>query len=224
MGDLNANIGEHNKDIEGIMLKHGLGNINDNGERLREFCSMNGLVITGTCFPHRTAHKATWVSPNGRTQNQIDQMMIRKEWRRSVEHTRVYRGADAASDHYLLVVKIKLKLHRNPNSAKTNARFDTQKLENEMLKSRFSVELRNRFAVLEVEENIIEDCIQVVTVYTETVEKVLGRAKKKNKQWPREETWKAINRRQMIHDKIHSRKSERKKKVTTRVQDEKQRG
>jgi len=79
-------------------------------------------------------------------------MMIRKEWRRSLEDTRVYCGADAASDHYLLVLKIKLKLHRNPDQPKTKARIDTQKLENEMFKSRISVQLRNRFAVLEVEE------------------------------------------------------------------------
>ena len=123
----------------------------------------------------------------------------------------MYRGADAASDHYLLVMKIKLKLHRNPDRARTNARFDTQKLENEMFKSKFSVELRNRFAVLEVEENINEDCIQMEKVYIETAEKVLGRAKRKNKQWPREETWEAIDQRQMIHNKIQSTKSERRK-------------
>ena len=69
-----------------------------------------------------------------------------------MEDIKVYRGADAASDHYLVVMKIKLKLHINPNRAKFNARFDTQKLENEMLKSRFSVNLRNSFAALEVEE------------------------------------------------------------------------
>ena len=80
-----------------------------------------------------------------------------------------------------------------------------------MFKSRFSVELRNRFAALEVEENINEDCIQMEKVYTETAEKVLGRTKKETKQWLREETWKAIDERQMIHDKIHSTKSERRK-------------
>ena len=78
-----------------------------------------------------------------------------------MEDTRGYCGADAANDHCLLVMKIKLKLHRNPNRAKTNARFHTQKLENEMFKSRFSVELHNRFAVLEVKENTNEDCIQM---------------------------------------------------------------
>ena len=85
-------------------------------------------------------------------------------------------------------MKIKLKLHRNPNRAKCNARFHTQKLENEMFKSRFSVELRNRFAALEVEENINEEGIQMENVYTETAEKVLGRTKKETKQWLREET------------------------------------
>ena len=114
MGDPNAKVGEDNRDMEGVMGKHGLRNINDNGERLCDFCSMNGLVITRTCFPHRTAHKATWVSPSGRMQNQIDHMMICKNWRRSEEDTRVYHGAHAASDHYLLVMKINLKLHRNP--------------------------------------------------------------------------------------------------------------
>ena len=111
----------------------------------------------------------------------------------------------------MLVMKIKLKLHRNPNRTKTIAIFDTQKLENEMFKTRFSVELRNRFAALEVEENINEDCIQMEKVYTETAKKVLARTKKKNKQWLREETWKAIDQRQMIHGKIHSTKSERRK-------------
>jgi len=60
-------------------------------------------------------------------------------------------------------MKKTLKLHRNPDRAKTNARFDTQKLENEMFKSRFSVELRNKCAILEVEEIVNEDCMQMET-------------------------------------------------------------
>ena len=46
-----------------------------------------------------------------------------------------------------------------------------------VFKSKFNVELRNRFAVLEVEENINEDCTQMEKVYTETAEKVLGSSK-----------------------------------------------
>ena len=48
----------------------------------------------------------------------------------------------------------------------------------------------------------------LILIPKETAEKVLGQAKKKNKQWPREKTWKATDQRQIIHDKIHSTKSE----------------
>jgi len=67
--------------------------------------------------------------PDGKTRNQTDHMMISKDWRRSVEDTRVYRGADVTSEHCVV-----LKLHRNPDRAKIKARFGTQMLENEMRK------------------------------------------------------------------------------------------
>ena len=59
-GDMNAKVGEDNWDYERVMGKRGLGRWNDNGERLCEMSDMNELVITGTLFPHRKIHKATW--------------------------------------------------------------------------------------------------------------------------------------------------------------------
>ena len=35
------------------------------------------LVITGILFPHKNIHKATCVSPNRITRNQIDHILIR---------------------------------------------------------------------------------------------------------------------------------------------------
>ena len=57
---------------------------------------MNGLVITGTVFPHKKIHKVTWTSPHGRTKNHIDHTMIAKEYRSSVMDTVVRRGAGVA--------------------------------------------------------------------------------------------------------------------------------
>lgn len=65
------------------------------------------------CVPHKRIHKATWMSPDLITENQIDHICIAKKFRRSLEDTRVKRGADAASDHHLVVAKLKLKLRRN---------------------------------------------------------------------------------------------------------------
>ena len=45
--------------------------------------------------------------------NQIDHVCICKKFRRSLLDVRVKRGADVASDHHLLVARMKLKLKRH---------------------------------------------------------------------------------------------------------------
>ena len=52
------------------------------------------------------------MSPDHRTVNQIDHITIDKMFRRSLQDTRVRRGADAASDHHLLVGRVRLKLKK----------------------------------------------------------------------------------------------------------------
>ena len=89
MGDLNAKVGNDNSDYERIIGTHGLETQNDKGEQLCDFCQINGLVITGTLFPHRDIHKATWRSADGRVANQIDHLLISGSWRSSVQHSRV---------------------------------------------------------------------------------------------------------------------------------------
>jgi len=50
MGDMNAKVGCDNSDRELIMAKHGLGDINENGELFTDFCGLTDLVIGGTTF------------------------------------------------------------------------------------------------------------------------------------------------------------------------------
>jgi len=66
--------------------------MNDNGERLVEFCSMNNLIIGGTLFQHREIRKLTQSSPNGRVENQIDHLMINGKWHRSLLDFKVRGG------------------------------------------------------------------------------------------------------------------------------------
>ena len=58
------------------MGKFGVGVMNDNGKRQCDFCSPNGLVITGTIFPHKEIHELTWSLPDGKTVNQIIHFMV----------------------------------------------------------------------------------------------------------------------------------------------------
>ena len=92
------------------MGKHGIGQRNDNGERM---CDMNELMINGTLLPHKTIKKATWTSPDGVNRNQIDHILISRIFRNSVKDTRVFRSADIGSDHFLKCMKIKLRLRTN---------------------------------------------------------------------------------------------------------------
>ena len=65
MGDANAKIGVDNTGYEDIMGKHGLGTMNNNGERLADMCAFNRLVIGGSIFPHKRIHKITWIFGSG---------------------------------------------------------------------------------------------------------------------------------------------------------------
>jgi hypothetical protein len=51
-------------------------NSGDNGVRVLNFATPRDLVVKSTMFPHRNIHKRTWTSPDGKTHNQIDHILI----------------------------------------------------------------------------------------------------------------------------------------------------
>ncbi|GFR64675.1 craniofacial development protein 2-like [Elysia marginata] len=89
MGNLNAQVGDNNRGDERTMGQHGCGSINNNDERLVEFCAANDLVNGGTLFKHPAIHKLTWYSPYGHNKNQIDHIAINGNWRGSMLDVRV---------------------------------------------------------------------------------------------------------------------------------------
>ena len=61
-----------------------------------------------------------------------------------------------ASDHYLVRSTIRLKLKRAPATKSTTKRFDTQKLQNHDIHRRFTIQLKNRFQAIAVEEQMTD--------------------------------------------------------------------
>ena len=157
MGDMNAKVGKDNTGREREMGTHGLGMMNENGEIFADFCTFNELVIGGSIFPHKNCHKATWVSPDNKTENQIDHITISHNWRSTLQDVRAKRGADVGSDHHLVIGKLKIKLARKDWAKNKRSRFDLNRLHNPQTKLEFQLALTNRFAALdstETEENI----------------------------------------------------------------------
>ena len=146
MGGMNAKVGADNTDREREKGRH--GEMNENGEMLADFCSTNSLVIGGTIFSHRKYHKATWVSPDKLTENQIDHVMVRQRYRSSLQDVRVRRSADIGSDHHLVVTKIKMRLSTRKNLPKPRKKFNVGKLKQKDTKQMFQLSLHNRFEML----------------------------------------------------------------------------
>jgi hypothetical protein len=138
MGDLNARVGSDNTGYESFMGKHGIGTRNDNGERFVDLCDNRQLVIGGTLFINKDMHKLTWYSNDGTTRSQLDHFTISRKWRRSLLNVRVCRGADAHTDHRLLVSTIQIKLAAVKQKHQTLTRkVDPSKLRFAETKKRF---------------------------------------------------------------------------------------
>ncbi|KAJ8351936.1 hypothetical protein SKAU_G00234120 [Synaphobranchus kaupii] len=160
MGDFNAKTGAENNGYEDIMGTHGLGQMNENGERFADLCSLNQLVIGGRIFPNKRIHKATWRSPDHVTENQIDHLCISRKFRRSCQDVRVMRGADAASDHHLLLMTAKIRLKRHSTTRNTITRYDLRLLRNQEVEKSFQISLRNRYQILQEQSEDMDGDIE----------------------------------------------------------------
>ena len=206
MGDLNAKVGADNTNRELIMGRHGTSVQNENGELFMEFCTFNDLVIGGTLFPHKTIHKTTWVSPDGKTENQIDHITIGRKWRRSLHDVRVKRGADAASDHHLVVAVLKTKLKAyNDQAARPSHKYNVHSLKEKLKSEEFKIELRNKFSVPSKlpEDSIEEHWHSLRETWTATCKTVLGKKMRKHKEWLSTDTWTLITERKHLKDQIN---------------------
>jgi len=150
-GDFNANVGRENifKATTGQESLH--QDINDNGVRLVNFATSQNLVVKSMMFPHRNIHKYTWTSPDGKTHNQTDHVLIDRRWHSSILDVRSFGGADCDTDHYLVIAKVRERLAVGKQAAQSfdRQRFNLRKLNEPEVREQYQVEIKNGFAALE---------------------------------------------------------------------------
>ena len=76
LGDLNGHIGTERTGIGNIIGAFSIGNRNNEGERLIDFCVLNSLSIMNTYYKHQDSHKWTWYRWNENQGDYTDKSMI----------------------------------------------------------------------------------------------------------------------------------------------------
>ena len=111
-GDWITIVGDSNKEWNNVVGKFALGKTNSRGIRLLEFATKHNFTLANTLHQQKDTRKATWQSPNGHTNNQID-FILTPHRLKSIMHkssTISFHGSVINSDHYLVICNMRLKL------------------------------------------------------------------------------------------------------------------
>lgn len=197
-GDLNAKVGGDHMTWPAVIGKFGIGEMNNNGQRVLELCAQNGLLLGATHFQHKDIHKYTWKSPDGKIRNQIDHIIVNRKWKRSLKNVRTYRGADINSDHELVVADVQLSLLQSKKKQRKTVKYADAKLTEEETAHNFDVQIGGRFSALGAEVGDSEkEWKTFKESVLETAEQLLGREEQvRKKQWVSNGTLELLKQRQ----------------------------
>ena len=133
------------------MGKFSLGEQNEAGQTLIEFCQKNAFIITNTLFQKHKRRLYAWTSPDGQYQNQVDYVLCSQRWRRSIQSAKTRPGADCGSDHELLIAKFRLKLKKVGKITRP-FRYDINQIPYD-----YTVEVTSRFKGLDLIDRVPEE-------------------------------------------------------------------
>jgi hypothetical protein len=112
LGKFNAKVGREDifKPTIGNESLHEISN--ENGVRIVNFAISKNLRVKSTMFPHRNIYKYTWTSPDGKTHDRIDHILVDRRRNSNVLDVRSFRAAECESDLYLVIPKVRERLVR----------------------------------------------------------------------------------------------------------------
>ena len=145
------------------------------------FCQRNGLIVTNTWFGKPKRKMYTRKAPGDRSRNQLDYILVKHRFRKSVKDVQTLPRADIDSDHNLLVAKICTRLKKIMRFQKRRPIWDLEKLYAQ--RQRVQDTLEEKLGAMgcesgnvEVQWNNIKEC--VLDTISDLVGKVEKRARK----------------------------------------------
>ena len=160
----------------------------DRGLKLLDFATYNNLVLANTLGNHKPSRR-TWHSPDGTHHNQIDYILVKKRFHSGIKtaRTRTFPGADAGSDHDMVMLTFQTRLKNSRKPTQPRIRFDLEKLNDPTVMSAFQATIDGRFAPLATLVDEDADLDSMVTHFnkavTDTAAELLGKQRRKRKPW-----------------------------------------
>ena len=212
MGDLNARVGNDTEVWGEILGKHGEAACNGNGRQLLQFCSENNLAVSNSWFQHKRIHQFTWECRGRGLKSIIDYFLVRREHMRRVKDVKVVRGAEVGSDHYLVLMKIQMRIieRRECTGNVRKGRIRVWKLKNAGVRRvyqnamvRRSREVKHAIQQGSVEEgwNVVKECMLVSAAKACGIEKSRNGRMKRTRWW-NDEVQCAVRRKKMMYKQM----------------------
>ena len=142
LNDMNASMGR-----EDVQYTYNTST-NNNGSRLIEMMEKYQLLAANSQFRKKIGKLWTWMSPH-MTKHQLDYILVRKKWRKSIRNYEVYTTfISLGSDHRIVVVNVTLSLRASKQIAKRKPKYIWSDLrDQDKLQERYAVEVRNKFNI-----------------------------------------------------------------------------
>lgn len=201
IGDWNGHVGVDREGYEEVIGAFGLGDRNADGERILNFCALNGLKIMNTFFKHKESHKWTWYGWNSERGEYTHKSMIDFIVcgdKRTVKNVKSIPSESMDADHRLVVAKVFFKKLR-PRRPVKRKRIIVENLKDDEKRRRMNERIVSEITVIEDEgienrwiylrdrlNSIVEDTIGV---------KYVGGVRRKQTPWWTEEVKNAVKRK-----------------------------
>ena len=181
MGDFNGKVSKSKE--EDTVGPFGLGERNENGQYLVEFCKRHNLCVTNTWFQQKQSAQHTWTSPGGAIKNQIDYILSDKRYRNGIKNSKSMPGADCESDHNPVVTRVQIKL-KGLRQIKKPDRFNAGILQDTKMRQEYQTKLDKQLKDNGVSE--LDDINQIWDKIKESIgdvaEEICGREQVQKKQ------------------------------------------
>ena len=106
-GDLNGHIGVERGAVPRVHGGRGMGELNEEGERILDCVSANDMAIANTFFQKNSHQYVTYKS--GGRESQIDFLVCRRNHLSEVKNCKVIKGESVSAQHRIVVLDCEMK-------------------------------------------------------------------------------------------------------------------